>query len=96
VLVRYRNARVGGEVGIEGAMVEALGDWAVVGWAWSRAVEGKTVSRRLTPAQAALYEEWIANRHRLKQIVAEMEKVSAAAGEILLRQADKDRSRTVR
>jgi hypothetical protein len=63
---------------------------------WSRAVEGKTVSRRLTPAEAALYEEWIANRHRLKQIVAEMEEVSAAAGEILLRQADKDRSRTVR
>ena len=54
------------------------------------------MSRRLSPAEAELYEEWIANRRRLKGIVAEMEGVSAAAGEILLRQATEDRGRTTR
>jgi hypothetical protein len=53
---------------------------------WSRAVAGKTVSRRLSQAEAELYREWIANRRELEQIVAEMEQVSAAARKILLRQ----------
>ena len=53
---------------------------------WSRVIDGKTVSRRLTPAEADLYAEWIANRRELKRIVAEMEELSAVAGEILLRQ----------
>lgn len=54
---------------------------------WSRALAGKTVSRRLDERQAELYRDWIANRRRLEMIVAEMGAVSAAAGEILLRQA---------
>ena len=54
---------------------------------WSRAVAGKTVSRRLTEREAELYRGWIANRRHLKEIVARMEEVSAAAGELLLRQA---------
>ncbi|MHB8246511.1 MAG: DUF6788 family protein [Acidimicrobiales bacterium] len=54
---------------------------------WSRTLEGKTVTRRLNEDEAKLYREWIANRRRLKRIIAEMEKVSAAAGEILLRDA---------
>lgn len=54
---------------------------------WSRAIGGKTVSRRLDPAQADLYRSWIANRRRLDAIVAEMEELSAQAGEILLRHA---------
>ncbi|CAN5904132.1 hypothetical protein BH23ACT2_BH23ACT2_31570 [soil metagenome] len=54
---------------------------------WSRAVAGKTVSRRLSEDEAALYRDWITNRRRLEQITTEMEKISAAAGEILLRQA---------
>ena len=54
---------------------------------WSRAVKGKTVSRRLTENEAELYRSWIDNRRRLEAIVAEIEKVSAAAGKILLRQA---------
>jgi hypothetical protein len=29
---------------------------------WSRAVAGKTFSRRLTEAKAELYQRWIANR----------------------------------
>lgn len=54
---------------------------------WSRAIAGKTVSRRLDQREAELYRGWIANRRRLEQITTEMEKISAAAGEILLRQA---------
>lgn len=54
---------------------------------WSRAVAGKTVSRRLDEREAALYREWITNRRRLEAIVTEMEEISAAAGEILLRRA---------
>lgn len=61
---------------------------------WSRVVDGKTVSRRLTVAQAELYEEWIANRRLLKQIVEEMDEVSAAAGELLLRHATEARGDT--
>jgi hypothetical protein len=53
---------------------------------WSRAVAGKTVSRRLDAREAELYRGWIANRRHLERIVAQMEAVSAAAGEILLRQ----------
>ena len=56
---------------------------------WSRASAGKTVSRRLNEPEADLYRQWIANRRRLERIVNEMEKISAAAGEILLRQAAK-------
>ncbi|MHB1782653.1 MAG: DUF6788 family protein [Acidimicrobiales bacterium] len=54
---------------------------------WSRALDGKTISRRLSAEQAVLYREWIENRRRLARIVAQMNEVSAAAGEILLRQA---------
>ena len=54
---------------------------------WSRAMAGKTVSRRLTQPEAELYQQWIANRHHLERIVTEMETLSATAGEILLRQA---------
>jgi len=51
------------------------------------AIAGKTVSRRLNEAEAELYRSWIANRRRLEQIIAQMEQTSAAAGELLLRQA---------
>jgi len=53
---------------------------------YSRAVAGKTVSRRLDARQAELYRGWIANRHRLEQIIAGMEQISAAAAEIMLHQ----------
>ena len=52
---------------------------------WSRSVAGKTVSRRLTEREAELYRGWIANRRRLERIVVQMEEVSEAAAEILLR-----------
>lgn len=54
---------------------------------WSRALHGKTVSRRLNEDEAELYHAWIANRRRIDQIIAQMEQISADAGELLLRQA---------
>ena len=55
---------------------------------WSRAIAGKTISRRLNETEADLYRDWIANRHRLAQIISKMEEVSTSAAEILLRQAN--------
>ena len=63
---------------------------------WSRAVAGKTVSRRLNENQAELYRAWIANRKRLDAIITQMENASADAAEILLRseqQANRDPDR---
>ncbi|HVE96829.1 MAG TPA: DUF6788 family protein [Pseudonocardiaceae bacterium] len=54
---------------------------------FSRAIAGKTLSRRLNQAEAELYQSWIANRRRLEQIIAQMEQTSAAAGDLQLRQA---------
>lgn len=51
---------------------------------WSRAVAGKTVSRRLNEPQAELYRDWIANRQRIESIITKMEETSAAAAELLL------------
>ena len=50
----------------------------------TRKVAAKTVTRRLTPQQAALYKEWLANERRLRQIVSEMERLSAKAIDIIL------------
>ena len=54
---------------------------------WSRAVAGKTVSRRLTQAEAQLYQGWIANRRRIEQLIGQMEQTSATAADLLLHQA---------
>src|SRR5215472_2785734 len=56
-------------------------------WQWTRYDSGKTITRRLTEPQPRLYQEWIANRRRLADIIAEMEKVGEQAAEILLQQA---------
>lgn len=53
---------------------------------WSRAVAGKTVSRRLNEAQVELYRDWIANRQRIDTLITKMEETSAAAAELLLRE----------
>lgn len=51
---------------------------------WSRAVAGKTLSRRLNETDAELYRSWIANRRRIEQFIAQMEQISTAASELLL------------
>jgi hypothetical protein len=64
-------------------------------WQWSHKVAGKTITRRLTPDQARLYQQWIANRRRIDQLLAQMEAVSGQAAKILLRDAEAARSRPV-
>ena len=57
-------------------------------WQWTRYDSGKTITRRLTEPQAALYQEWIANRRRLTDIIAEMEKVCEQATELMLQRPE--------
>lgn len=56
-------------------------------WQWTAKVDGKTVNRRLTPAQAELYQEWIANDRRLRALITQMREVAAKAAELRLAQA---------
>lgn len=48
---------------------------------WTRKVEGKTVSRLLTPEQVARYREWFDNARRIRELVAELEARSLAIAE---------------
>lgn len=53
-------------------------------WQWTRAVQGRTVSQRLSAGQAELYRQWIANGRALDRIVSRMQELSRRAGAILL------------
>lgn len=56
-------------------------------WQWTTKVDGKTVNRRLTPAQAELYAEWINNDRQLQALIGQMREVAAKATELRLAQA---------
>jgi hypothetical protein len=43
---------------------------------WTRTVNGKTVTRTLTPAQYQTYASWFANARRLRALTAELEALS--------------------
>jgi hypothetical protein len=49
---------------------------------WKQA--GKTISRVLSPEDAALYQQWIANRRQLEATLNEMRDLSRQAGEQIL------------
>ncbi|MGH9062564.1 MAG: DUF6788 family protein [Acidimicrobiales bacterium] len=51
---------------------------------WTAKVAGKTVTRRLSETEAALYAEWIANDRRLRRIVDDMRKVADEARQLIL------------
>jgi len=53
---------------------------------WTRKVAGKTVTVRFSAEQAELLADWIAAGRELDRIVAEMERLSLAATDRLLRQ----------
>ena len=55
-------------------------------WQWTRLIDGKTVTRRLSPDQARLYQQWIANRRRLNDILVQMDLLSQQAAVILLQE----------
>lgn len=62
-------------------------------WQWSTKVAGKTVSRRLSDAEAELYREWIGNDRRLRALIAEMRTVSGKATALLIKQAEHGRAK---
>lgn len=56
-------------------------------WQWTTKVHGKTVTRRLTPEQAALYQQWIDNDRRLHAVLKQMRDIAAQALELALQEA---------
>jgi hypothetical protein len=56
---------------------------------WTRKVRGKTVSVRLTPNQARLMKQWVANSRRLDRIVAALDRASCRLTEPLFKAAGK-------
>jgi hypothetical protein len=48
---------------------------------WTRKVQGKTVTRRLTAEQLERYQPWFENNRRLRQIIGELEALSLQAAE---------------
>jgi len=53
---------------------------------WTRKVDGKTVTVRLTPEQADLLAGWIATDREMERIIAEMERLSLLATDRLLKE----------
>ena len=53
-------------------------------WQWTTKVAGRTVTRRLSDAEAARYREWIANDRRLRRTVEQMRQLAEQAREIIL------------
>jgi hypothetical protein len=53
-------------------------------WQLSWKQSGKTISRLLSAEDAALYQQWIANRRRLEAALEEMRDLSRQAGEQIL------------
>jgi len=54
---------------------------------WTAKLNGKTVTRRLNPAEAALYQQWIDNDRQLRDLIEQMRHVAAKAAELHLKQA---------
>jgi hypothetical protein len=48
-------------------------------WHFTAKVAGKTVNKRLSESEARLYEEWIANDRKARDLLAEMRAVAAQA-----------------
>jgi hypothetical protein len=53
-------------------------------WQYTRKINGKTVTRRLSSDQAGLYTEWIGNGRALRDLLAEMKQVSDQARDLIL------------
>lgn len=62
-------------------------------WQWTRKIDGKTVTRRLTPAEATLYREWIANDRRMRHLIEQMRNVAAKAQALRLDQASAQKAK---
>lgn len=54
-------------------------------WQWTAKVHGKTITKRLTPAEAELYQEWIGNDRKVRDLLDQLRAVDAKAAELLLK-----------
>ncbi len=52
----------------------------------TRKIAGKTITRRLSDAQAARYAEWTANQREQRRLLTEMQAISRQATELILQQ----------
>lgn len=59
-------------------------------WQHTRKVRNKTVTRRLTPAQAALYTKWTSNERALRELLTQMQQLSDQAREVILAASTQD------
>jgi len=48
-------------------------------WSWTRKVDGKTITQRLTEAQLRDYQPWFDNARHLRQLITELEDLSLQA-----------------
>ena len=48
---------------------------------WTRKLNGKTVTRRLTPQQLERYQPWFENNRRLRRLTKDLEALSLQAAE---------------
>lgn len=53
-------------------------------WQLSRSSGGTTRTRRLSEAEAELYQEWIANRRRAEALLDELETLAVQAADLVL------------
>jgi len=61
-------------------------------WQWTAKVEGKTITRRLSQAEAELYQQWIDNDRHLRAITAQMRTIAAEATTLLMQEAVEHRA----
>jgi hypothetical protein len=50
-------------------------------FSWTRKINGKTVTRLLSAAQAERYRDWFANARRIRDLAGELEALSLAIAE---------------
>ncbi|MBK5224635.1 MAG: hypothetical protein JJE52_17525 [Acidimicrobiia bacterium] len=54
-------------------------------WHWTAKVDGRTVNRRLSPREAALYTDWIGNDRRARLLLSQMKDIAAKATDLILK-----------
>jgi hypothetical protein len=53
-------------------------------WHFTAKVDGKTVNKRLSDREAHLYEEWIGNDRKVRDLLAKMRALAAQAAPLIL------------
>lgn len=56
-------------------------------WQLTRKIDGKTITRRLTPSEVELYRDWIDNDRRMRRVINQMRIIAGKAAELRLTQA---------